>query len=317
MKHEITYTQTSRRRSSGKTSTRVDFFEFDSICEYASYVDSNLPQESDTRTYGDNRNKGQGSSWSWQSWDDAMKSAQNGNREYVQNLFDRLEIMEGSVMGNAFEEIRDVAGEYFDVGDVLSGEPECFRRMEAREVKPVIPVYVNFTQSVSASADDIMNRGTAIVAMCDTLEKEGYRVELNIICAVRYIDILGGNKTIEENVGKSHRILFKVDMSNDPLDMDGISFALINPSFFRRLFFGLMGLVSGYNGNVGAYYAIDEFEGDDMDLIGYEKDSGGIYFGSDWIVTDSRRFKDIEAAKKHVLGVVEKYKESPEKLTRV
>ncbi len=310
MKHEIIKGVPAGR---GRSSSRTDFFEFDSICEYADYIEKNLSQESEARHYKD----GGKSSWSWQSWEDAMKSAKNGNREYAKNLFDRLDIMEWSVLGNAFEEIRDVEGEYFDVGDVLSGEPECFRRMEPREVKPAIPVYVNFSQACSVSETEIMNRGTAIVAMCDTLEKDGYRVELNVICACRYRPVFRSNPTIEKNVGKLHRILFKVNMPNDPLDMDGISFALINPAFFRRLFFGVMGLVSGYNGSAGCYYATDEFDYDDMKRIGYEEGSGGIYFGSDWCAWNHKRFSTLESAKQHVLEVVEKYKATPGKLVKV
>ena len=114
---------------------------------------------------------------------------------------------------------------------------------------------------------------------------------------------------------RPRRILYRVKISKDRLDIDRISFALINPAVFRGLGFGFMHYVTGIP-NAPCKHYIDEFRDDeDMKLLENEVTSG-IYFGADWAVRNKARFQTIESAKQYVLDTLEKFKANPEKLIR-
>jgi len=118
------------------------------------------------------------------SWNNAIEQAMRGNPELVNNIFNGVNVISAMIEQEKVGEIRDVTGEYFDVSDYLSGEPEVFRRDEYGDREPVVPVYANFSMHSGVSVETIRNRGCAIIALCDELCSSGFIVDLHLVHAV-------------------------------------------------------------------------------------------------------------------------------------
>lgn len=108
----------------------------------------------------------------------------------------------------------------------------------ASNQKPIVRISVNIAASGSVSADSIINRGAAIVALIDKIQSEGQRVEL--------IAVLHADQG-RENFAAS----ITVKRPEEPVDMDRVAFAFAHPSMLRRCLFRVMEFsckryVSGY-----------------------------------------------------------------------
>lgn len=129
----------------------------------------------------------------------------------------------------------DTTGIDFDMGRALEGESECWYR-EVDEgftiSRPIVKIVTNLSLSASVSPKNIFLRGAAIVAAIDILESLGRSVEAWI----------GWTSGIP-NTHYEGRALIKA--AGQPMDFDGMAFALANPGCYRRLTFALMGQAVG------------------------------------------------------------------------
>ena len=106
-----------------------------------------------------------------------------------------------------------------------AGTPESMMfPVEIERQTRIARICVNISASASVSPDAIIQRGAAIVALIDRLQIEGWRIELSVVDQSNH-----GNDT------SSYRIVVK--QSQEPIDMDRISFALAHPSMLRRVLF--------------------------------------------------------------------------------
>lgn len=261
--------------------------QFDDIVEFADYA-NDVPTDRFSKTNRENE-------WAGGTFDDAMKQAKTGNPDLVKNFFDGLNVISAMIEEEKIGEIRDVTGEYFDVADYLSGEPEVFRREEIGNTKPVVPVYVNFCASYSVSPEFIRNRGIAVTALCDELSKSGFIVDLNVVHAVGY---------------RGRNIYTKIHLRNDPLDIDTLAFCVANPLCLRRLWFGMLEHFTNEK-SCGGYGMPCEYDLEEIFSTGLS----GFYF-----TTNTHRsyrnenYKSLENAKNHVLNMIEQFKESAEQV---
>ena len=150
-------------------------YEFSDIIDFAEYAEA-IPDD----YHAKNNDDEDFTEWAGGTWEEALAQARTGNPELVKQLFDGVNVINAMIEEEKVGEIRDVTGEYFDVADYLSGEPEVFRRDEYGERKPVVPVYASFSMNWRTSNDVIRNRGCAIVALCDELARSGFIVDLNL-----------------------------------------------------------------------------------------------------------------------------------------
>ena len=266
---------------------KTELYEFSDILDFVEYGEV-VPDHYYAKACRDNK-------WCGGTFKEAVKQAKTGNPELVKDLFEGVNVISAMIDEEKVGEIRDVTGEYFDVADYLSGEPEVFRRYEYCDRKPVIPVYANFGMSCGISVDIIKNRGCAIVALCDELCRSGFIVDLHLVEAADY-------------EGKIW--ITNIAVGLDPLDLDTVAFILANPLCLRRLWFAAFERYTDEANPWGhghpAEYVLDEI---------FESGLSGFYFvSSKHNCFDEGNFRSLEKAKNHVIGMVEKFKESAEQV---
>lgn len=264
------------------TGGRNIMLEFDDIIEYADYANS-VPEFNYSKIYSDEE-------FCYGSFDDAVVQAKSGNPNFVKPLFDGINILGHLIENERPAEIRDVSGEYFDVGDFLSGEPEVFRRNELCTTKPVVPVYANISMSWSVPQSLIINRGCAIVALCDLLVNSGYIVDLNLVDAV--------------SIYKKN-IYTKIKISTDPIDLDGIAFVVANPLCLRRLSLAVTEKITDKNdcsddcyGKVIEYILDNIFSGGLSGFYFVSSSNKSFYKGN---------YRGIDSAREHVVNMIDEF----------
>lgn len=256
---------------------------FDNSLEFADYA-NDVPANNFSKTAGEN-------SWRGGTFRDAMEQVKHGNPSRVKKLFDGLDVINAMIEEEKIGEIRDVTGEYFDVADFLSGEPEVFRRDEMGLQKPVVPVYVNFGMLADVDPYIVENRGCAIVALVDELQSAGFIVDLRVVKGTLY--------------GKKN-IYCDIKVGINPVDLDEIAFLVGNPLTQRRLWFACMENILDCN-NCYGYGASIEYDLSDIFSTGLS----GFYFTSSSHSTFRKNnYHTLESAKSHILGMVEQFKES-------
>jgi len=176
----------------------------------------------------------------------------------------------------------DVTGQSFDVGRVLTGEPECWINRDMYEPKEVVKIFVNTSFSFSVSKHIIRNRGAAITALIDLLSEQ-YIVEPVFI------------RTVEYNGRKDTTVL---TIPNSPLDIDSVCFIASNPMYLRRLMFASLEL--GHKQSKCGSYGLP------ADFTEYESSEDTIYFGSNRHESfHESDFESIDSAARYVARIVE------------
>lgn len=269
--------------------------EYSSLLDFVEFAEGN-PYYQKSRSH---KNTAETIEFSGGSWEDAVRQAKTGNPELVQELFNGVNIINAMIEEERIGEIRDVAGEYFDVADFLSGEPEVFRREEFGEKKPVVPVYANFAMNSGVSNTIIRNRGCGIIALCDELAKGGFIVDLNMVKSDDYYP---------------RGIIYhtKIKAALDPLDLDTAAFIVANPMCHRRLWFAILERCEKEK-NCGSYGRPGEYDLDEIFATGLS----GFYFTSSnhSLFKDNRKkYKTLEGTKDHIMNMVERFKEKAEQV---
>ncbi len=119
----------------------------------------------------------------------------------------------------------DVTGVDFDMGTVLTGNPECWYDFHNPERKQVRVMY-NPSARGDISAKSLALRGAMVAGLIDCLEKAGNRVELWMV----YGDTNDFRLRCE--------VLVKP--SDQPLDIDRVAFLCIHEASLRGLWFSLV-----------------------------------------------------------------------------
>lgn len=125
----------------------------------------------------------------------------------------------------------DVTGEWWDVGRIATGEPECC----ASEIdlgdgiaSRVVSIRLNNCVSAAVDANIICARGLAVLVAVDLLEA------CNIRC-----EVIVGTATKTRHVVESNVVIKKAGEQVEP---SAIAFNVAHPSFFRRFGFRFMEL---------------------------------------------------------------------------
>jgi hypothetical protein len=265
----------------------VTHFVFDSTIEYAEFAEKcpdNATTREDGRIY-----------WHGGTWEDACKQVRTGNPELVKQLFEGSNIVNALIESDRNGEIRDVTGEYFDVADFLSGEPEVFRRQELDGKRQVVPVWVNFGMLCDISTKTIINRGSAIVALVDELKNSGYIVDLRVVKGT--------------NHNRFGKIYADIKLRTDPVDLDELAFLIANPLNLRRMWFAC--LESWKQDRFGDMGATIEYDLSEL----FESGLSGFYFvGSSHKLFRSCNYETLKNAKEHISEMINQFKESAEQV---
>lgn len=173
------------------------------------------------------------------SWDEMVALAENGwdeVRPTVDALVEKIDADIAPRLQPAFQSYFDVSGGMVDVGRFLDGEPECMVETRLVEIaKPGRVVTLLISGGVMAGVDtaSIIERGCAIVALVDSLEKmqHGCEIWLEMSCAK--------NRDATPKTAPVLTHLVKLKSAEDAMDVDMLMFAIAHPARHRRMTFAL------------------------------------------------------------------------------
>ena len=174
-----------------------------------------------------------GSAWyGTDSFDNAFDRATQGSPEDRATIATTLEAAQVATVTVAAPTLMyDVAGYRPHVARAIAGEPCCMIRRGADHnvTRPVFRLLVNFGASNDITGQRRVNRGAAIAAAVDAIEAAGTRVEIEAV--MRAISSSGEKH--------SHETRIMLKQASDPMDIDALAFALVNPAVHRRFVFSL------------------------------------------------------------------------------
>lgn len=123
----------------------------------------------------------------------------------------------------------DVAGAFPLAALAAAGDPACMVTLDPVEQRrrPVVRIAVGGSYSHWYTEEEVFNAGIALLALVDSLEDAGVRVELNVVFGL-------------EKEGERVSISVLAKAAEDALDLDRAAFLLAHASTLRRLVFGVM-----------------------------------------------------------------------------
>lgn len=169
-----------------------------------------------------------GHSWTLgASYDDALRMACSGWPEGFKRVAVKADAISKAHGGLEMTARFAEAGDEVDVGMFLSDEPECMIEypLEPKR-RPVVKLVVSAAFSAGIGAEEIYNRGAAVLAAIDLLEDAGVRVEVDLDMGTEH----GRHQT---------RRTVPLKLADEPLDRDKLAFAICHPATLRRLMFRL------------------------------------------------------------------------------
>lgn len=178
------------------------------------------------------------------SWKDAVRFLNEGWQEGVQNMdvkIGSIETGEGEAPKASLE--RDLTGDFFDAGLVLSGEPECWYSItQEPQPREELTVVVNLPYSSGVNQDHVVMRGAVIAKVIDVLRRK-YYVKLLM---VSYNSYNGKAFYVGSKKFSSIEYSVMVDTQNY-YSRSLVAFLVACPAQHRRLFLGMLENETGKN----------------------------------------------------------------------
>lgn len=176
-----------------------------------------------------------------ESREDYFRKARTGDASFVgraEKLLDKIEVQaerEGLVWQNT------VAGAYPDVPAFLANDPDCMRRRVAVETERApLRVWVDVSSSCSITAEQLLPRGIAALALVMQLIRSGRAVELWTFTS------LAGARAGQTAVC--------VRMATTPVDIASVAYCLTSQGFARGLCYAAGRQFNAFNGKWGRNY---------------------------------------------------------------
>jgi hypothetical protein len=219
---------------------KMQVVDFTSLSEAVSVAKEHLkPGHASTRHMDDN-------TWDFGvGFNGAVELSRSGWAEGVTDILAaarKIETVLGESIGQGFT--HDVCGFSIDMGEYMTGNPECWFETSPMGGRRVIRLTVSCSYSSFVEAQQIRNRGGAIVALIDLLQRDPNNViELIAVsatdCVTRAYDDWSNQQ-------------INVPLGTSPIDINSAAYVLAHPSFLRRICFALKEyltdwkVVSGY-----------------------------------------------------------------------
>ena len=120
-------------------------------------------------------------------FEDTLKRLKYGDQVETTRYLDKLKQLEKGLESD--EDFKmDVEGFAYDMGAVVSGEPECCINSGAPKSKPYLKIFVDIGYCGGVDADIIANRGVAVCQLISNLLSQGYILDIYVI---HFIDTYG------------------------------------------------------------------------------------------------------------------------------
>lgn len=192
---------------------------------------------------------------------EAVELGMNGDPANAAALFNAVAAVKSAGDGELSALIRDVNGEFFDVGDAVAGVPDCWYSGAPHKAKRNIDIAFNFIYHYGMTPDEVRNRGAALVTLIDALSAGGYLPNITMFCTV-------------EKYGKVCKPI--IHIANNPLDLDAVAFAACNPAMCRRIYFAYQEFCfnrdncNGYGPVTRREYSEDNRAADDPPMVFFD-----------------------------------------------
>lgn len=208
----------------------VHYEIFDSFYEFVNFASANnAPQSSNKQfemDFHESHSLKEATDWAHRGYSEI--------RPKVNSIVETMEERLSERFGERYVTDYSISGSSVDMGKFVTGEPECMLEWHtepAASIGRVVKVVVAGTASSGISKDWIIARGTAVVALIDTLHKLGLGVEL-------WWDSSIEGKRSKDGFTK-YSTLVRLHDSSEPLDIDNIMWAIAHPDMLRRLAFSV------------------------------------------------------------------------------
>lgn len=195
--------------------------------------------------------------------------------------------------------VSSVAGFMPNVPAALQGRPDAmYTTVKGREIKvkanKVITIVYDVSQSYGTSSDTILYDGKRILAVLQSLENEGYRVNLKVmICST----CSSTSKTIRRGA------FIKIKDAGEKLNLMAVAYPLAHASMLRRHFLRWMETspVTSYKGFTYSYGSVPTLTNDllhEKGILGRNE-----YYFSGSVMSTHKSVKELVDYAKQVLGV--------------
>lgn len=204
--------------------------KFDSLNEYSRYLEQPLSNLF-ARRGTESSKRGSAKFTGTTSWDEAQMLLKFGDKENLAKLQTKMLKLglKGSGETKRTETYRSFVGYAPHVPSYISGQPKTMLRKKVVRTTnaKVLSVLYNPTANGNVKAESLLDASIEVMNFVNSLEKQGYKVNLYTIICVR-----GYRETVSQIV--------KVKSSDDYTDLAKVVYPMINPSFLRRHFFRFM-----------------------------------------------------------------------------
>lgn len=148
-------------------------------------------------------------------WTDAPRLSENGKGDGLRDYSQGQRV--GTVAG--------VNGSFLDVGAFCAGEPECFQEFAPVETPRGITLGLNFGALCDINPQEMINRGTVLLAVHDELERAGFTVSIEAFWFSK------GSQ------GSEFTLRFPIKEAGQRVDENQLAFWACHPSALRHLGF--------------------------------------------------------------------------------
>lgn len=257
---------------------------FSSLDEFYKYITTQ--EENDvfkTTTRRDSQRYESGDWSGTKTFDEACDLFVNGWDEETLALKAKLDIEEHKEPQMTYKNVQDVQGYHPIVPLYLMGVPNNMitKKMVPKKQK-VINIDKNISYSLDVKKEQMIEEAVKVVRIINRLERQNYRVNLNIVVLTNVYETTIGFK-------------IKLKSANESLNISKLTFALVHPAMLRRLYLRFVevyphttrGFIKGYGRPLssreikklfvkdGTYkddYVVPEFITKDIDKINDIKD---------------------------------------------
>lgn len=178
----------------------------------------------------------------------------------------------------------DNEGFAYDMGAVVSGEPECCLNMGAPENKKFITIGIDYSFPCSVQPNVLKNRGIAITNLVHSLITQGYIVNL------KFLQIY--NPRNNSNVKKS---IFSLNLNTENLSISTVAF-YCSVEFFRAIMMLVHSMLDGLPENPGEGMGSDEEE-EFFDIFGKDM----LFIPAGYTDESMKSLTSLEKANKKIL----------------
>jgi len=164
------------KRVENKKSIALDF---NNVTEFLRYIETNKSKPS----FNNVLISGQYKFYQTHNWEDFETYLKEGNKDITSELKKQTKVFVDKFEQELAETTSykfDVTGQFFDIGQVMIGEPEAWLQEIQIEDEKFITLDIQGVYFDGTNLDMVRKNGAKVFAMATVLEKQGFAVKINM-----------------------------------------------------------------------------------------------------------------------------------------